>query len=70
MRHKGLLKLDYINSIFIDDNPREIDSILSRNPKMIIRMQRDNSKYSSIPMEIDIKCVKSLNEIVENKIIN
>ena len=70
MKHKGNLNIDYENSIFIDDNPREIGSILKRNPKMVIRIQRDNSKYSNIPLEIDIKCVKSLNEIVENKILN
>ena len=28
MKHKGELKLDYENSIFIDDNPKEILSIL------------------------------------------
>ena len=69
MKHKGYLKLDYENGIFIDDNPIEIQSIMKKNPKMIIRMQRVNSKYSNIPLDIDIKVVNSLNEIINNKII-
>ncbi len=69
MKHKGKLHLDYDNGVFIDDNPIEIQSLLDRKPKMIIRIQRENSKYSSIPLDIDIKTVKSLQEIMDNKII-
>ena len=69
MKHKGKLKLDYEESAFIDDNPIEIQSIMDNNPKMIIRMNRGNSKYSSMPLDINIEEVKSLNEIIENKIL-
>ncbi len=69
MKHKGKLNLDYENSVFIDDNPIEIQSIMDKKPKMMIRMQRDNSKYSDISLNMDILTIKSLNEIVENKII-
>lgn len=70
MKHKGTLKLDYKNSIFIDDNPIEIQSIMNKNPKMIIRMIRDNSKYSNIPLDFSIIEIKSLMEIIDNKIID
>ena len=70
MEHKGNLDIDYSNSIFIDDNPKEILNILKQKPKMIIRIQRDNSKYSKTPLKEDIKTVKSLQEIIDKKIID
>ena len=45
-QYKGLLNLDYKNSIFIDDNPKEIESILKNNPKKVIRLKR--GKYKDI----------------------
>lgn len=39
-KRKGELELDYVNSIFIDDNPRELNSINMKNPKRIIRIRR------------------------------
>ena len=69
MKHKGLLKLDYENGIFIDDNPLEIESVLKKNPKLVIRIKRENSKYSDIPLDANIKIVKSLNEIIKDKIL-
>ncbi len=70
MKHKGKLNIDYENSIFIDDNPLEIESIIEKKPKMIIRMQRNNSKYSNIPLDIDINMVVSLDEIIQRKLLN
>ncbi len=70
MKHKGKLNIDYENSIFIDDNPLEIESIIEKKPKMIIRMQRNNSKYSNIPLDIDINTVVSLDEIIQKKLLN
>ena len=70
MNHKGKLKLDYSNSIFIDDNPKEIQSIILNNPKKIIRMQRENSKYNNIDIENDISVVKTLKEIIDNKLLD
>ena len=67
MKHKGYLKLDYLNSIFIDDNPIEIRSIIKNKPKKVIYLKRDNAKYNDIPIKSDVKIVKSLTEIIENK---
>ena len=69
MRHKGLLFLNYLQGIFIDDNPREIKSLYIRKPKKIIRIVRPNSKYSEIKLEYNILKVNSLQEIIDNKII-
>jgi predicted enzyme involved in methoxymalonyl-ACP biosynthesis len=70
MKHKGKLNIDYENSIFIDDNPLEIESIIEKKPKMIIRMQRNNSKYSNISLDIDINTVVSLDEIIQKRLLN
>ena len=67
MKHKGDLELDYNNSIFIDDNPKEINSILDRIAKKVIYVKRDNAKYNDISINKDIKIVKSLQEIIDNK---
>ena len=69
MRHKGLLFLNYLHGIFIDDNPRELRSLYIRKPKKIIRITRPNSKYSKEELEYNILKVNSLQEIIDNKII-
>lgn len=69
MRHKGLLFLNYLQSVFIDDNPREIESLLIRNPKVIIRIKRNMSKYSEIELKKEVKTVNNLHEIIDNKIL-
>ena len=51
-------------------NPREIESILTKNPKMVIRMKKNNSKYTDIKIDYDVMSVKSLNEIIESKVLN
>jgi len=53
---KGNLNLNYKDSIFIDDNPIELDSIYSNNPIKTIRIRR--GKYSKLD---------SINKIVEVK---
>ena len=69
MRHKGLLFLNYIKSVFIDDNPREIESLLTRRPKKTIRIKRPNSKYSEIELKKNVITVNSLQEIIDNKLL-
>ena len=69
MKHKGDMNLDYKESIFIDDNPTEILSIMEKNPYKIIRRQRDSSLYSSIEIEKDVISFKSLKDIMDSKVI-
>ena len=60
--YKGLLKLDYQNSIFIDDNPKEIESLLKNpiKPLKIIRIKR--GKYKNLDQFLDLT-VTSLSDI-------
>ncbi len=68
MDHKGNLDLDYKNSVFIDDNPIEIQSIINNKPKLIIRIQRDNTLYSNLSID-NILSFKSLKEVIDNKVL-
>lgn len=68
MKHKGKLDIDYQEGIFIDDNPIEIESILKRKPKNIIRINRTSSKYSLVELK-NISTVKSLDEIIEMSLL-
>ena len=43
--YKFLLDLDYNNSIFIDDNPRDLMGLSQQGAKKVIRVKRKNSKY-------------------------
>lgn len=63
LKNKGKLDINYQNDIFIDDNPYEIESILKRNPKRMIRIKRANAKYNDINVEGKIEEVENLNEI-------
>ena len=69
MRHKGLLLLNYSHSIFIDDNPREIKSLLTRRPKKIICIRHINSKYHDIEVSDKVDCYSSLTEIINSKVL-
>ena len=69
LKHKGNLNLDYKNCVFIDDNPKEIQSIIKREPKLVIRVQRDGSKYSNKILENEVLTVKSLMEIINKKLL-
>ena len=69
MHHKGFLFLNYLQSIFIDDNPREIKSLMKRRPKKMIRIKRINSKYSNIEIDYDILSIENLQEIIYKKIL-
>lgn len=69
MKHKGNLDIDYKNSIFIDDNPNEIKSILRRKPKVLIRIKRMGSKYDYIVLENNFKTISSLQQIIDNELL-
>jgi len=45
-KDKSKLDIDYENSIFIDNNPIEIERFHNSNAKKIIRIIRENEKYS------------------------
>ena len=51
---KWTLDLDYKNGFFIDDNPKELAGLYKNNPYKIVRIKRNNTKYSSRPLPDDV----------------
>jgi phosphoglycolate phosphatase-like HAD superfamily hydrolase len=43
---KYTLDINYENGIFIDDNPKDLLGLYSKNPKEVIRLRRAGNKYS------------------------
>lgn len=41
------LTIDYKNSIFVDDNPKDLEGLASRNPYRLIRIRRKEGRYSN-----------------------
>ncbi len=61
---KFTLDLDYKNSIFIDDDPRNLDGLYERNPIKVIRIRKKNNKYSKIDIDNkDIEEYESFDDI-------
>jgi FMN phosphatase YigB (HAD superfamily) len=64
MQPKYKLDLNYKNGIFIDDNPKDIRGLYSRNPMQIMRIRRIDNKYSKEDLEIpEIKEYRNLKEV-------
>ena len=65
--YKYVLDIDYKNSIFIDDNPRDLKGLMNNNPYLIIRLCR--GKYKTFEKELVLNNVNSLKEIIEKGLI-
>lgn len=63
LKDKGELDLNYQGSIFIDDNPIDLESIMKKEPKRIIRIKRVGAKYNSISVCEKIEEVGKLKDI-------
>lgn len=63
LKLKGELDLNYKDSIFIDDNPKELESIIKRKPQRIIRIERKNAKYNMIKLNKNLEIVSDLTNI-------
>ena len=48
---KSKLNIDYKNSVFVDNNPKDIIDLYNINPKKIIRIKRSTDKYIAINLE-------------------
>lgn len=67
---KSKLNIDYKNGIFIDNNPLELKKFHNSNPKYLIRIKRDNDKYSKINLDINnIPEFKDFNELLNSNYI-
>ena len=59
-------EVDYENSIFLDNNAKEVERFVSAGAKRVIRIKRDTDKYSKIPLKINgIEEYSSLYEVLE-----
>ena len=65
-KDKSKLGIDYENSIFIDNNPIEIEKFNSSKANKIIRIKRDNDKFSNAKCNIsDIAECSDFNQIID-----
>lgn len=63
--YKFNLNLDYENSLFIDDNPRDLLGFANKGARKIIRIKRENTKYCNEKLtNSSIASFKSLSDIV------
>lgn len=49
--YKFKLSIDYKNSIFFDDDPRDLNGLYERNPIKVIRIRKENNKRSKIDID-------------------
>ena len=64
-----LNNVDYNNSIFIDNNPKEVKRFIEVNSKKVIRIRRESDKYSKKDLEINVPEYTNFNEILEKELI-
>ena len=57
---KGDMPLDFSNSVFIDDKPKDLISIYNKKPYQIYRIKRENDTYSNQTLNIPIQEFDSL----------
>ena len=66
-----LNNIDYINGIFIDNNPLELEKFYNSNTTHLIRIKRDTDKYSKLNLNIDnVPEYKSFNELSTDNYID
>lgn len=63
--YKFELDINYENGIFIDDDPRDLNGLYSKNPIKVIRIRKENNKRSKIDIDNkDIEEFESFDNIV------
>lgn len=65
----NLKEVDYQNSIFIDNNPLQIEKFINQGAKQIIRIRRAIDKYSSIDTRCSINEYDNLVTLVKKELI-
>ena len=65
-KDKSELNIDYRNSIFIDNNPIEIEKFCDSMAKIVIRIRRNNDRYSKYECNrVNVIECKDFNEVVK-----
>ena len=52
-KDKSKLNIDYINGVFIDNNPNELKKFYNSKATKLIRIKRDTDKYSKLNLNIN-----------------
>lgn len=66
-KYKFDIEIDYKNSIFLDDNPRDLKGLMNKKSYKVIRLCR--GKYKNYEKELEVISVNSLKEIIEKGLI-
>lgn len=70
-KDKSKLNINYQNGIFIDNNPKELKKFYHAKAKHLIRIKRNNDKYSKINLDINnIPEFKDFKELLNSNYIN
>lgn len=65
-----ITNINYNNGIFIDNNPLELKKFYNSNATNLIRIKRDNDKYSKLSLNINnIKEYKNFTELLHSNYI-
>lgn len=65
---KSKLNIDYVNNIFIDNNPKELKKLVNNNAKHIIRINHINDNYNKMKLDTEnIPEYKDFIELISNK---
>lgn len=65
----NLKELDYQNSIFIDNNPKEVESLFKARAKNIFRVRNSNDKYSYLDSTIPVNEYPNLQDLIEKELL-
>ena len=65
----GLKEIDYQNSIFIDNNPNQIEQLVKYGVKKIFRIRRATDKYSTQKVSNNIKEYPDFLTLVKKELI-
>lgn len=69
-KDKSKLNIDYSKGIFIDNNPKELERFYNSKAIHLIRIKRNDDKYSKLKLNIkDIPEFKDFNELLNNNYI-
>jgi len=61
---KSNLKINFLNSIFIDNNPKEITSFYNKGARHLIRVRKENDNYSNFDLYLDnVLEIKNFDEL-------
>lgn len=65
----NLKEIDYQNGIFIDNNPKEIESLFKAQARNIFRIRNTNDKYAHLDSTMPVKEYSNLEVLIEEELL-